>query len=230
MKKSERRRLAAELAEQGATKPIDLAAGDKRREAMKRSQDELDEAGERRANANETVRFDPSKLKVDYEIVQNLNHLDVTGAQDEYRYCWVRFKSDAGTPLIDHKLTLSVRVDGRVIPCWEVVSGDMPEAKERNAVDNTRRIGDVMLMRCRREIYEALQKAEEIKAQRRMLGAVSDLEAFGQSAKARKYGMRVITDQQEIAELAQGGRRGVGQRPTDEQLRRGTVPGAEIGR
>lgn len=229
MKKSERRRLETELAEQGVTRPIDLPAGDNRREAMRKSQDALDEAGETRANETETVRFDPAKMKVDYEIVQNLNALEVTGAQPEYRYCWARFKSDSGTPLVDHKLTLSVRVDGRLIPCWEVVT-DGPEAKERKAADNTRRIGDVLLMRCRREIYDALQAAEEIKSKRRMLGAVSDLEAFGQSAKARKYGMRVITDQAEIAELQQGGRRGVGQRPTDEQLRRGTVPGAEIGR
>jgi hypothetical protein len=65
----------------------------------------------------------------------------------------------------------------------------MPEASELRAADGTRRLGDVMLMRCKKDIYEVLRRNEEMKARRQQTGVEDQFLEMGE--KYGKYGVTV---------------------------------------
>src|SRR5260221_6425156 len=115
----------------GALPPV----GDARQEELKRRTDVLAEKLE--TSTPEAYAFDPKKLDIDNEIAYFVtrNELDVTGKQDGCRYRWVHFGQNG-------RSVTGAKLDG-----WEVVSGSDPESVELRAVDGTRRLGDVLLMR-----------------------------------------------------------------------------------
>lgn len=205
-------------------RPIDEPKGPKRADAMARAKDDLEEQADKRSD--ERGAIDPKKLVVESEIAQHFNSLDVSNAQEGYRYCWARFKADAGgVPQVQMKLAMTVNTNQGIKACWEVVNGDMLEAIERkgSGPDTARYIGDVLLLRCRVEIYDAIRAYEEKKARDRQAQSMENLHE-----KGRQHGMIVHTDPNDPVlqrALKHAAANEMANKILDTQIREGRVSG-----
>lgn len=125
--------------------------GHERQEELKRRKDRLVAEGEQLMAELEKEAVDPAKLdpsKIDREVRQALNAHDevwVSNADPNYRYAWI-YRDPHG------------RFGGRFVHTmkavggggyWEVVSGNMKEAREHIAPTGERWVADCLLMRCR---------------------------------------------------------------------------------
>ena len=194
-------------------------AGDMRRDELKRRADALDEQAETQSAAAEHYAADPKAFRVESELAQHFNELEVSNQDPAYAYCWVN--SGSYGRFIKMKLAQG----------WEVVQGDMPEAVDLKGMgaDTTRRLGDVILMRIQKDRKLLLDRQE--RAHRRAVesGVTSTLEELGQ--KYRDKGVIVHTDMagsnprllDAMAKRAQA--RGIVTRTTDQMLREGRMPG-----
>jgi hypothetical protein len=203
----------------------DIPAGDERREELKQREDTLQQEAEERAAALEINAIDPKVLRVDNEIAQHFdvhNELAVSNSQDEYEYCWVY----AGRN--------SYWISWKQAQGFEVVKNDMPEAQEHRGVagDSTRRVGDTILMRIRKDRAASLRRRDRERAAAREEGVDSAILDLG--ARAAHLGVRVsrlggLTAQQQeiIAKRAQARQLATGQ--FNDQIRNGTVPGLRPG-
>lgn len=163
-------------------KPTLPPPGDERREELAKRSDELDALAEELAGDVEAGKIDPSKFQPINEILQHLDSSEVSGRLPEYEYVW---QATARSGYFIRKS----QIEG-----WEVVQGDMPEAKELKgiAADTTRHWGDCILMRIRKDL--ALRNARRDRARRRMQQeGVTEVLAEYQD-KLRKYGIIVHTD------------------------------------
>lgn len=198
-------------------------AGYERNEELKIRQDTLEEAGEKRAGKLEVEAIDPKKLKVDREIRGILendpNALMVSDNDAMYEYCWVYFGRQ-GTWVWRKKH------EG-----WEVVSGKMVESKEYLAEDTTRRIGDVLLMRMRKDRFAILEAKQLERKKKQDLGVVGHLRELGEkyagtgikvhtSADSRLQSGRGVMETVEARAATQVAGSGV-----DKMVREGSVPG-----
>lgn len=167
MKQPKKRRWSA-----ADKRPIDEPAGHKRDEAMRRSKDALEQEAEQLADELGVAGIDPSALEEDREVVQMLTDSShVRDAQPGYVYCWVRFKSNSGANGVDEKLSWTIGGS----PVWEVVKGDMPEARERKNESGYRVMADVLLMRARKGRYDKLQQYLEFVHEQRVDSSIRDL-------------------------------------------------------
>lgn len=132
-----------------AINPSTIPAGDARREAMRQVADDLAQAAEEQGVEGGAIR--PDAFEIDNEIAGHFNELEVTNALPEYEYCWVNY--NFGGRFIKEKQSHRVREGSGLQPVWEVVHGEMPEAPELRGIgaDTTRRLGDVLLMRARKD-------------------------------------------------------------------------------
>ena len=164
----------------GKTQTTLPPAGDARREVLAERQDALDEQLE--GVGDDVGRIDPKALEVENELAQRFNELEVSNRDSGYMYGWV-YSGQQGR-MIRLKIT-----EG-----WEVVQGDMREAEEMKGIgtDTTRRLGDVILMRIRKDRYVLLQRREAEKRVRQQEGVTSTLEEMGESLGKR--GVVVHTD------------------------------------
>jgi hypothetical protein len=127
-------------------------AGDARRDELKRRSDQLRAAADQLAQAAGVEAIDLSKVQPENEIAQHFDPLSgmlaVTNRLPEYEYRWEQadIRNQFGNTWVTTAKALG----------WEIVSGPMPESMEHRAVDSTRRVGDVILMRIRKERYDAL--------------------------------------------------------------------------
>lgn len=207
--------------------PAAMPAGDARRERQREVADELAERIE--TEMPEAERINPRALHVENELAQNFNLLDVSNPQVEYRYCWAA--------LGQHGLQIKVKLsDG-----WEVVQGDMPEAIELKGMgaDTTRKLGDVMLMRCRVERYILIQRREQAKARRQADGTSGNFEEILKTIPA-SYGATAIVDGRDVltGEMVDAKRldhmwkrsqaNARGGQIMDKMLRNGTMPGVPV--
>jgi len=199
------------------------SAGHSRNEELKEREDNLAEEAETRAAKEERFAIDPAKLKPDNEIVQNFdqfNELAVSNTDDSYVYCWV----NAGYHGLFVKLKMAEH--------WEVVQGEMQEAVEHKglAADTTRRVGDVILMRIRKDYYKKILRHRKAKSERNLQSITTNLQDLGN--KYRDLGVRVKTiedgtlDEQTLERM---GRRAQAQSTArqmqDKWIREGRVPG-----
>ncbi len=201
--------------------PADLPAGDARREAQKAAADTLAEAAEARVEAE---RIDPRAFKIENEIARYFNELEVTDAQPEYEYCWVQ--AGYHGRFIKMKQTERVPEGGRLVPCWEVVQGDMPECQELRGMgaDSTRRLGDVLLMRCRRDRFLKLKRMRDARRDALYNGTTTELEELGRQHRNR--GVIVHTNLGDAMADGRGAMlRQQGLQMVDSMLRTGSVPG-----
>lgn len=200
-------------------------AGDERRDVLKERTDTLQQEAEERAALLELDRMNPNVLAPDREIRQHFdafNELAVSQAQDEFEYCWVfagrnsywiRWKSAQG---------------------FEVVQNDMPEAQEHRGIgaDSTRRVGDTILMRIRKDRAMRIRKQARDLAAAREEGVDSTIMEMGE--RAAHMGVRVsrlgglsAVQQEIIAKRAQA--RSIASSTFNDQIRQGTVPGLRPG-
>jgi hypothetical protein len=190
------------------------AAGDGRREELKKRTDSLAEEAEKRGE--DGGRIEPKALKIDNEIASQYNELQVSNAQTGWCYRWV-YTGGAG------QTVMRARVDG-----WKVVQGEDPEAKELIAVDTTRKLGDVVLMKIPDKEYEMLQ------ARDRRIRAVQQGSVTQEIVEmGKKYGGRIQVqtnlDSKAMQRLAmRSAAAQVAGNKFAEMLRKGTVPGMEL--
>ena len=203
------------IVEQGLT---DLPEpGDARREVLSERGDALEQRNEELGQ--DRGRIDPSKLRVENELAQHFNELEVSNQDPAYVYAWVQ----AGFygRFIKAKLSRS----------WEVVQGDMQEAVELKGMgaDTTRRLGDVILMRCRKDIYKRLMRQEDAHRRAVESGVTSEIEEMGR--KYEKYGLIVhageglsptLLKRMQTSAVA---RQATGKK-VDQLIREGRMPGA----
>lgn len=189
--------------------------GDERREVLAARTDELDERAEQLAGELEVERIDSAKLKVESELAQHFDELDVSGALPEFHYCWVQ--SGFNGRFVKIKLT-----EG-----WAVVQGNDPEALDLKGMgaDTTRRLGDVILMRIRLDRYVMLQRREKAKRVAREEGITTGLREMGRDAGVIVH----VNDEMSDAtlkrmQMRQQARATAGA-TTDKWLREGRMPG-----
>lgn len=144
-------------------------AGHERKETLKRRADVLEQQAEAQHANMESI--DPDAFEIERELAGHFNQLDVTGADPAFCYKWVNFSSNNGLALRE-----AVAPPER----WQVVTGDMPEAIELKAVDGTRKLGDVLLVRMPKSRYAIIEKVRADKAARQLQGHESNLRAMGQ--------------------------------------------------
>ena len=148
--------------------------GYQREEELKQRTDNLQQQGEVKAAQEQRFTMDPSKLQPIREIRHNMSALNVTPKVAGYEYCWVNFKSPSDTP----GLTIQQKQAHQVYnyqsqsweAVWEVVHGNMPECAHRKGIgaDSTRRLGDVLLMRAKKENYDSLVRYQQEQNNRRL--------------------------------------------------------------
>lgn len=217
-------------------RPIDEPAGVKRTEAMAQAKDDLAE----KAEALPKESISPRKIEINREIasvlVQQQNK--VSGGLPDKVYCWVRYRRPDGTSdssAIDAKLVEEVTVDGQKQPMWEVVTGDMPEARERKGVgaDSTRRIGDVLLMRCDRDVYAAWQDNQERYTQLFNGRAIAPEGGRVFIDKGRRVHVSTISndpnDKRYKKMMTSAAANEIANRQFDQQIREGRVAGVAVG-
>lgn len=198
-------------------------AGYERDEVLKIRDELLTQEAEERSEREEVYALDPKAFKVENEIAQHFDALQVTSRQDGYIYNWANFMTRGGM-YVQYKL--AVTVNGQ--PLWEVVKGDMPECSGQRAADGTRRIGDVMLLRAKKERYEIWWKNELVKRLRRKEGVTADLQELGE--KYRSLGV-IVKVGDEIGESTlrrmqnRASAQAIGARMQDKWLREGRMPG-----
>lgn len=197
--------------------------GYKRDEELSRRTDELDEKAEKLEAEQEVYASDPQAFTPDRDILSRLDQrmLEVSEKQPGYQYCWAYFG-------LNGQMVWAKRAIG-----WEVVKGkQMPEAREHEEVDGTRRIGDVLLMRCPMERFKELEAAAADARMAQELGITSQLKELGE--KARRYGLKVHEDLSQVrvgpdtlmdVVEKRAGVHDVVQGQVDKMLRKGEVPG-----
>lgn len=209
----------------GRPRKVDLPpAGHQRAEVLKARTDTLEAAAEQRAETLGKATIDPRTFRVVPELQAQLSSLMVTNALPDKVYAWVycpNVQTPAANIMVQQKLAETV-FDESNTPCptWEVVKSDHPEALERKDVFGYRRIGDVILMRCDRAKWEALEQYRKFKAERALASSGDAINALSE-----KYGIKVYDNLKDSPALrSQMGQR-LASEKFDRAVRDGTVPG-----
>lgn len=176
----------------------------------------------------EQFRVDEKARRPIREIRAAVNSLAVTKAVAGYVYCWARYISANAMTQVDMLTGMTVTVDGVPTPCWEIVEGKMPEAMERRSVDGTRKIGDVMLLRCKQEVYDAIRDWEAQKVANQQLSVEGPLREFASRHNLRVYDGDELKNPRLQQAFKQSVASGQASRVFAQQLRTGTVQGHEI--
>ncbi len=188
--------------------------GDARRETLSARADVLAEATD---TSNAEIEGGSGALpEVESELAQHFNELEVEGALPEYAYSWV-YTGQFGRDI------RSKQAEG-----WEVVQGDMTEAKALQgiAADTTRRLGDVILMRTRLERYMRRRKQRESHQRAVEEGVTAELQELGD--RYAKYGIIVHTNASPELMKTMASRaaaRHMASTQFDSLVRHGNVPG-----
>lgn len=151
------------------------AAGHAQREVLKQREDELAEkvdAAQHSAEGHEVGSIDPDTFNDDIEIMANFDGLDVSNRQPGFEYKWVRY---------DSQYNIGYWVNHAKVSKWQVVCGDMPEAKEHEIAGGMRKIGDCVLMRIPAKFKAALDRREQQDNEHRRSAASSNLQELGKS-------------------------------------------------
>jgi len=197
-------------------------AGYKRDEQLAERKDVLQQKADEMNAKVDVGSIDPRAFDPDREILHAIsgNALEVSGMLPEYEYKWVRDINANGGPaqavLKEISLTVvAINESGKkqVYPTWEVVRGDMLEAIERKTATGTRQVGDVILLRCHKNTYAALEQMKEKKKQDQRESISATLEDKAAQAGAP---MHSYTEEQ-AQQLAKT--------KFNSMLKTGTVPG-----
>lgn len=185
--------------------------GDARQEELSRRDDELAQMAEELGENMGTV--DPSVFDVDPALAARFNELDVSNPDPAYAYCWI-FTGQLG------RMVKMKSIEG-----WEVVSGDMEEALDLKQPDGTRRLGDVMLMRIRKDRKLLLDRKDRERRDAQQASVTATLEEMGQRAgvtitSGESVNPRILKQMQNRAAARQTAMGAV-----DKMIRAGRVPG-----
>lgn len=212
-------------------------AGAARKEELARRQGTLDEAADEAAsNPDAPMAIDPSKLEKDPEAQKHISRegdIPVSNMQPGYTYCWVNHGFNG--QFVRRKQTQG----------WQLVTGNMPEAQENaeardaSGVVGPRRVVDVVLMRITYERYMDLTKRRQQKQRAMELGVTAPLRDIAASASRQGLGVKIHAGEAHPRDLVLNSRTGSARNALESQtamnkfeghLRRGDMPGAQIGR
>jgi hypothetical protein len=213
------------LVDAGQQKPDLPPSGHEREETLKMRTDTL--ARKIEEEAPEVYPIDEEALKPDREILYDLEHdmLSVSKPQPGFTYCWAYYGQNG--QMVWQKKALG----------WRVVGSDDPECPEHKEADNTRRIGDVLLMKIPTERYELILESQRRRREAQELGVSSEVINY-----ARKHGLKIHEDLSTVKVGAntlmdvmkskadrQSGAKKVAMSALDKRLREGQVPGVPPG-
>jgi hypothetical protein len=125
--------------------------------------------------------LDPAAFAPDREILAFTDGLEVSDRQPGFVYSWKLFDNP--------KSNVGYWVNQAKIQGWQVVCGDMPEAKEHEIAGGMRKIGDCVLMRIPASRHAAIIRAEEAQAAEMAASVHSNLVELG---KARGVTVKVV--------------------------------------
>lgn len=211
-------------------------AGYQRQETLKQRTDNLQQQAEQRSEKEERFSIDPNKVEPIREIQYNMSALKITGKLPGYEYCWVNFKSPIDTPglAIQQKqaITCYNHETKAYESVWEVVHGDMPEAVERKGVDSLRKLGDVLLMRAKKDAYAALMRYQAQQRGRLLQSDQARLMDLGEKANRAAGGGIIIHPEGHPAYMQSKNQMPAQGVPTldtvNRQIKNGSLPGAEV--
>lgn len=212
----------AEQVKLGAsTKLAEFPSGDARREEEKRRADEFAQKTEEASSSLEVAAANSAALEVESELAQYFDELDVSNQDPNYHYSWVN-----GSPMFYGRF-----IQKKLAQRWELVSGNMNEAQELRTADGTRRLGDVVLMRIRKEYKARIDAAAEEKRKRARLGIYANF--LETARKGEKYGASVhIMDNMDPALFEKMSRNAQAKsragRTMDGWMRQGRMPGVTL--
>lgn len=195
--------------------------GYKRDEQLAQRKDDLEQQAEEVSNEMEHFAVDPKALEKDREIQDFIakDALDVEDPQPGYVYKWVPYVHSHGNAVF------AAKAQG-----WEVVEGNMPESLSLRAVDGSRRVGDVLLMRIRMDYHLKLQMLEDKKRLTRMYGAEAAL--YEIQRKYPELFPDVDTELQPSPQLrsttTRRAARRVAAQAVGNRMKQGTIPGIPI--
>lgn len=217
-------------AEAGQLAPEDVGAdlppaGNAREEELKRRVDELQAKIDSLTNADTGVdrqAFDAAKLDRDNEILQFIERgsFPVKNADEVYEYCGVQrdqFGKFGG-----------IHVFKKKAQGWEMCRYDNPEQWGVRSPEGYCVIGDVVLMRVRKDIYLKLHRRGQQIADLRRSAADHELRQVGD--KSRSKGIIATTDEevdpktlQRMSNKAEARRKA--NQITDQWIKEGRMPG-----
>ena len=210
--------------EVATAQPTDLPpAGYARDEVLAQRKDSLEEQAENLFAEHGTI--DPTVFAEDRDIQDILHNrndgLEVTDPDSSYMYCWANFQSSNGTQVWQRKTWK-----------WEVVSGAMKECSHLKREDGTRRIGDCLLMRIRKDFHLALMMKNDEKRLRQQVGLESQMEEMAAKypgafpSGVQKLGVNMSPAYASRMEsAARSGASRTAMKQADSMLRKGNMPG-----
>ena len=219
--------------------PIGLPPpGYKRVDELKARTDNLEQKGEELAAVTERHTLDPKHFEPIREIRYQMDMLDVTNKDPNYEYKWVNSTAPSSAPGVQVRTALSTQVylNNHYQAVWEIVKGDMKEALGQRQADGTRKIGDTILLRAKKELHAALTLSQQQKQMNREQSITAELEQL--SFQAQRMGLAVVHPDMSVThpERMLRAERTARERPNptsdqvNQMLRDGTVPGAEFAR
>lgn len=205
-------------------------AGYTRDEALKARTDQLQQ---QIAQQPEQYSIDPSKIEpireIQYEIEHNM--LDVPNRQPGYVYRWVQCQYPSTSPglKVQEALVRRIRINGASHPAWEVVTGNHPEASGMSVTaENTIRIGDTILMRCRKDIHAVIELETRKKNHLVTYGTDANMvqlaeeltrKGYPTSAGHKAYN-KYFNDANQVLRTSES--------ELDRMIRNGTLPGLQV--
>ena len=199
-------------------------AGYARDEELAKRGDDLAEAAETQSATAERYAVNPKAFEKDRELqylLEHYNELEVSNADPAYSYCWVQC-------IHSHGLFVKLKLAER----WEVVQGEMQEAIELKGIgaDTTRKLGDVMLMRIRKDFFKAIIRRRKANAERHLQSIDAGL--IGAGEKYSHLGVKVTTPEsgnmnEKTVELMHKRSEAIGKASAmqDKWVREGRMPG-----
>lgn len=212
---------------QAAAEGILEASGSARTESLARKAEKLIQAANKLLEQMDVQTADAGALEVDNEVRQALNDMNevyVSHAQSEYAYAWI-FRDPRNE--FGGRYVRKMQAIG-----WELVSGDMPEAREHRHVDNSRVVADCVLLRIRIDRKMLLDKRDRLLRDAQQAGVVARIGELAERAGTRLYdklpgfveeAISTRADQQR-ASLKSFHRMNSGGK-IDRMLKTGTIPG-----
>jgi len=160
-KKAEKPKILDKASDAEKVDPQLEPAGYKRDEQLAKRKDELEEAMETSTPEAYAMGDIPEDREIMHDVVSGYTR--VTNKQPGYEYAWTY------DPVSDPSNIARMGIAERFMRGYEFVQGDMPEAQElkNSTPDGRRRVGDVTLMRCKREVFEKWRKHDEAELKRK---------------------------------------------------------------
>jgi hypothetical protein len=209
--------MDAAIQPQEATLP---EPGHERREALKQREESLQEQIDRMSRQMLSGTLDAKALEVVNEIASKTQYLTVSSARPDYVYAWVSKNRH-----MQHIQALKPLG-------WEVVQGEDPEALELKGQDasTTRQLGDVILMRIKRDRYIVIKAQEQAKTRQIQRASASGLIELGNQHRSKGFIVKpYLMDGFEGPEIQPRVlSRKQAMKMVDKALRTGTVPGMQV--